>query len=296
MSEYVAPVNTVGSILRSTNSPLGFVPSSGDAKLHRKNPTARFAGLVPAGVICEIVDPDGTMLRGGKLTQYCRQHNLKITSVEEIVAYRLQHEVSLRRVAEYPVTDLPAEQYPGLDLSTLRVVVYVDDVDGEEQLAFVIGDPQDGCPVRVHSECLTGDVFGSLRCDCGHQFNSALRLMLKEKSGVLVYLHQEGRGIGLGNKLRAYELQDRGRDTVDANLDLGLPADSRGYRAGAKILSDLGLNSIRLITNNPDKIGAMNQYGVDVIERLALPPCVHEQNRSYLETKRDRMGHLLPRG
>lgn len=285
MPGYVFPVvAAAGGVLRRRGQTEGSVE------------LARIAGLVPAGVICEVVGEDGTMLRGERLEAYCRSHNLKITSVEAIVAYRLRHEVSLRRVAEYPVTDMPAEDYPGLDLSKVRVVVYVDDVDGEEQLAFIIGEPENGCPVRIHSECLTGDVFSSMRCDCGHQFDSAIRLMLKEKSGVLIYLHQEGRGIGLGNKLRAYELQDRGRDTVDANLDLGLPADNRDYRAGAMILSDLGLQSIRLITNNPEKLDAMKEFGVDVIERLVLPSCIHEQNRSYLETKRDRMGHLLPRG
>lgn len=283
MPGYVFPVvAAAGGVLRRRGQTEGSVELS------------RIAGLVPAGVICEVVGEDGTMLRGKELAEYCERHKLPVTSVEAIVQYRLRHEVSLRRVSEYAVTDLPQEEYPGLDLSQLKVAVYVDDVDGEEQLAFIVGDPKDGCPVRIHSECLTGDVFGSRRCDCGHQFDSALRMMLKEKTGVLVYLHQEGRGIGLGNKLRAYELQDRGRDTVDANLDLGLPADNRGYRAGAMILSDLGLKSIRLITNNPDKIGAMKDYGVDVIERLALPACIHEQNRGYLETKRDRMGHLLP--
>jgi len=172
-------------------------------------------------------------------------------------------------------------------------VVYADDVDAQEHLAFVLGKPKNGCLARIHSECLTGDVFGSRRCDCGQQLDAALEQILRTGEGVVVYLHQEGRGIGLGNKLRAYELQDQGLDTVDANIHLGFEADSRSYRAGAQILGDLGLSEVRLMTNNPDKLAALKGYGIAVTERVQLPVNIDDFNRSYMLTKSQRLGHIF---
>ena len=262
---------------------------------------SRLAGLSPAGVICEIMDENGQMVRGEALANFCNIHQLKVTSVEEIVRYRLAREVSLRRVAEAKL-----EGFSGLHLSPqsieyfskhapaeLKVFVYADDIDGKEQLAIVYGEPKNGTPVRIHSECLTGDVFESARCDCGGQFDQALQHIVSKGSGVVVYLHQEGRGIGLGNKLRAYELQDQGLDTVEANLSLGFEPDERDYRAGAQILSDLGLSSIKLITNNPKKVDGLTRYGIEVVERVALTPSMGAHNQEYLKTKRDRLGHLI---
>ncbi len=261
---------------------------------------ARLAGLQPAGVICEIMAGTGEMIRGAALEKYCREFQLKVTSVAEVAKYRLQNELSLRRVAEANITDLAAF---GIDVPLpretledrkLRICAYVDDADGKEHLAVVVGEPQNAALVRIHSECLTGDVFGSLRCDCGVQFQSALTMILQAGSGVLVYLYQEGRGIGLGNKVRAYELQDQGKDTVDANVELGFAADQRDYRAGAQILKDLGILSVKLITNNPQKLDSLPRFGIAVTERIALTPLVDDSNRAYLRAKRDRLGHLLP--
>ena len=263
---------------------------------------SRIAGLIPAGVICEVMGEQGQMLRGQELSEYCRKHSLKCTSVEEIVRYRLHHEVSIRRVAELTLDkelglersaelEALASKYPGVPL---KVMVYVDDVDGKEHMALVKGSPKDGALVRIHSECLTGDVFTSGRCDCGDQLNQALAMVLERGEGIIVYLHQEGRGIGLGNKLRAYELQDSGLDTVDANLSLGFAADAREYRVGAQILLDLGVQQVRLMTNNPDKITALENLGITVISREPLPVPMHEHNAAYLTTKRTRLGHLIP--
>ena len=258
---------------------------------------ARLAGLEPAGVICEIMAADGTMIRGAALDDYCRTHELKLLSIEDIVQFRLRHEISLRKTAE---TILPSislfrdgEYIEEGEGKNIRVAVFVDDFDGEEHLAFTVGEPCDGALVRIHSECLTGDVFQSQRCDCGFQFNQSLKRIVNEGSGVVVYLHQEGRGIGLGNKLRAYALQDQGLDTVDANLQLGFEVDSRNYRAGAKILSELGLRKVRLITNNPEKIRSLEQFGIEVIQREELLAPIDEFNNRYLSSKRDRLGHLL---
>ncbi len=261
---------------------------------------ARLAGLQPAGVICEIMDPQGRMVRGVALEHYCEKHKFKLTSVEEICQYRLHHEVSLRRVSEFLLSSqLGLRRGPLLEQlfaetkGKFRVVVYVDDVDDKEHLAFVLGRPQENALVRIHSECLTGDVFASRRCDCGYQLDQALELILRAGEGVVVYLHQEGRGIGLGNKLRAYELQDEGLDTVDANIHLGFEADSRSYRAGAQILTDLGVHSVRVMTNNPEKVQSLEAFGMKVVERIQLPVSVNEYNRSYLEAKRTRLGHLF---
>lgn len=264
---------------------------------------AILAGLNPAGVICEIMSADGRMLRGNDLVAYCQRHSLKITSVVEIAQHRLRYQACIRRVAQ---ADLPSLSQlsafakvaeiialPQASNLPLKVCVYVDDADDEEHLAIIVGNPVAGALTRIHSECLTGDIFGSLRCDCGGQLAHAFASMAEEGSGVLVYLHQEGRGIGLGNKLRAYELQDSGLDTVDANLKLGFAADGRNYRVGAQILRDLGLSSVRLMTNNPDKVSALQNLGVEVAERIPLPPVEGEHNLQYLRTKRERMGHLL---
>ncbi len=256
---------------------------------------ARIAGLKPAGVICEVMDQDGVMLSGSTLEAYCLRWGFRITSIEAIVRYRLQNEISLRCVAQCSIQELS-----GLGIERelfgcedLQVFVFTDDVDNEEHLAFVRGEPQDGCLVRIHSECLTGDVFSSRRCDCGYQLKFALRQILAAGQGIVVYLHQEGRGIGLGNKLRAYQLQDSGLDTVDANLELGFEADARSYRAGAKILETFGLRSVRLLTNNPDKVNELESYGIRVVERIGVIAPIDEHNRRYLETKRLRLGHLF---
>lgn len=254
---------------------------------------ARLATLTPAGVICEIMGENGQMLREEALVEYCQHHHLRCTSVQAIADYRLQHDITLRRCASCELTDVPSFFSPDQKLKKLRVIVYVDDTDEKEHLAFVYGEPQDGCLVRIHSECLTGDVFESLRCDCGSQFAHALRGIVEDGAGVLVYLHQEGRGIGLGNKLRAYQLQDQGLNTVQANLQLGFEPDYREYRAGAHILSELGLKSVRLMTNNPQKIESLNRHGIRVVERAILPLECHEGNREYLRAKRDLLGHLV---
>jgi 3,4-dihydroxy 2-butanone 4-phosphate synthase/GTP cyclohydrolase II len=262
---------------------------------------ARLAGLKPAGVICEIMDEHGVMIRGEALDRYCEKHQLKITSVDEICRFRLRNEVSLRRVGEFTLSsdfglrrskalsELLRKSAPG----RMQVVVFVDDVDDKEHLAFVLGQPRENALVRIHSECLTGDVFGSRRCDCGYQLNQALEMILRAGEGVVIYLHQEGRGIGLGNKLRAYELQDKGLDTVDANIHLGFEADERSYRAGAQMLDNLGVRSVRLMTNNPEKMEALEQFGITVLERVHLPVSIDDYNRSYMATKKNRLGHLF---
>lgn len=258
---------------------------------------ARLAGLKSAGVICEIMDSAGAMLRGAALQEYCRQHKLKVTSVEEIVRYRLRHEVLLRKVAEAEISEIDPifseELGREMDISPLMVRVYIDDSDGLEHLVFIKGNPRNGCLVRLHSECLTGDVFSSARCDCGGQLHEALLAISAAGEGVVVYLQQEGRGIGLANKIKAYALQDQGLDTVDANLQLGFKADERDFRAGAQILNDLGLSQVRLMTNNPEKLAALESYGIKILDRVALiqaEGCAQQ----YLNTKRDRMGHFLP--
>lgn len=256
-----------------------------------------FAGLQPLGVICEIMNSDGTMCRGEHLRLFCKEHGLRITSVEEIAQYRLHTQVALRRVAECSISEIDSALVPipllATKTSPLRVVVYLDDVDNKEHLAFVKGQPKNDALVRIHSECLTGDVFGSQRCDCGQQFQRALEFINSAGSGVLVYLHQEGRGIGLGNKIRAYELQEQGLDTVDANLELGFEADQRDYRVGAQILKDLGLERVQLITNNPRKVDSLKEFGIAVAKRVPLLPRVDEHNALYLKAKSERLGHVF---
>jgi 3,4-dihydroxy 2-butanone 4-phosphate synthase / GTP cyclohydrolase II len=249
---------------------------------------ARIAGLEPAGVISEIVNDDGTMKRAQDLRDFADEHGLSMISIEQLIHYRRRTETHVRRVAE---TRLPTEH------GDFTAYGYRMTTDPSEHMALVHGDVSGDEPVltRVHSECLTGDVFGSRRCDCGPQLDEALQRIVAEGRGVVVYLRgHEGRGIGLVAKLQAYQLQDGGRDTVDANLDLGLPADARHYGAATQILRDLGVGSVRLLTNNPDKVLNLEEYGVPVAERVPLTPRPNDHNIRYLLTKRDRMGHQLP--
>ena len=248
---------------------------------------ARMAGLEPAGIICEIINDDGSMSRLPELIEFSRQHNLLLSSIADLIKYRRHHEKLVTRVGQ---AQLPT------DWGNFTCTAFKSDVDGTEHLAFSLGTVDDGQPVlvRVHSECLTGDVFSSRRCDCGAQLHSAMALIAEEGRGIVVYLRgHEGRGIGIGHKIRAYSLQDGGLDTVDANTELGFPVDSREYGIGAQILADLGANQLRLMTNNPAKYGGIQGYGLEIIERVAINPVATEENIKYLQTKRDRMGHLF---
>ena len=247
---------------------------------------ARLAGCTPAGVICEVMNDDGSMARVDDLKQYCALHDLKMLTIADLIAYRRQNDQLVERVVS---TTMPTA------FGDFTVVGYRSLVDDKHHVALVKGevDGSKDVIVRVHSECLTGDVFHSLRCDCGEQLESALAMIEAEGQGVLLYLAQEGRGIGLLNKLRAYKLQEEGYDTVDANLQLGLPADLRDYGIGAQILVDLGLSSIRILTNNPKKIHGLEGYGLSVSEQIPIEERANEHNASYLETKRRRMGHTL---
>jgi len=247
---------------------------------------ARLAGLIPAGVICEIMKDDGTMARVPDLASYCAEHGLKMVTVADLIAYRRRTEKLVERIVS---TGLPTEY------GDFTAVGYRSLVDEKHHVAMVKGDiaGREDVLVRVHSECLTGDVFHSLRCDCGDQLAAALATIEAEGSGVLLYLSQEGRGIGLLNKLRAYRLQEEGLDTVDANLKLGLPADLRDYGIGAQILKDLGLSSIRILTNNPKKIIGLEGYGLSVSEQVPIEQVSNPHNEDYLRTKRERMGHTL---
>src|SRR4051794_38346091 len=248
---------------------------------------AELAGLRPAGVLCEMVNDDGTMQRRPGLELFAAEHDLAVISIERLVAYRLHREKQVERVVE---TRLPTEH------GEFTAVGYRAATDGAEHVALVYGELGDGADVlvRVHSECLTGDVFGSVRCDCGPQLDAALQRIAEAGRGVVLYMRgHEGRGIGLLHKLQAYQLQDKGFDTVDANLELGLPADARDYGTGAQILYDLGVRSMRLLTNNPAKRAGLEGYGLTVTGREALPVRLHPENVRYLRTKRDRMGHLF---
>jgi 3,4-dihydroxy 2-butanone 4-phosphate synthase/GTP cyclohydrolase II len=247
---------------------------------------ARLAGLYPAGVICEILNEDGTAARRPELERFAKEHGLTFITVAQLVAHRLKNERLVHKVAE---ARLPTAH------GTWRIVGYRNDVDQHEHVALVHGDIGDGesVLVRMHSKCLTGDVFHSLRCDCGWQLETAMEMITKEGRGVIVYLDQEGRGIGLLNKLKAYELQDRGADTVEANERLGFKPDLRNYGIGAQILLDLGLTSIRPITNNPRKLVGLEGYGLRVEDRVPLEQPAHDENAEYLKTKRDKLGHLF---
>jgi len=249
---------------------------------------ARLAGLNPVGVLVEIVNDDGTMKRAAELRDFADEHGLTMVSIEDLVRFRRRYEVLVERVAQ---TRLPTAH------GDFTAYGYRITVDQSEHVALVYGDISGPEPVltRVHSECLTGDVFGSSRCDCGPQLDEALERIVAEGRGVVVYLRgHEGRGIGLVAKLQAYQLQDGGRDTVDANLDLGLPADARHYGAATQVLKDLDVRSVRLLTNNPDKVTNLEEYGIAVAERVPLTPHPNDHNLAYLLTKRDRMGHVLP--
>jgi 3,4-dihydroxy 2-butanone 4-phosphate synthase/GTP cyclohydrolase II len=248
---------------------------------------ARLAGQSAAGVLCEIVNDDGSMMRAPALRQFADEHSLAMISIADLIRHRRRYESHVCRIA---LTRLPTAE------ATFYVHAYRDVVTGGEHVALVLGDVADGEPVlvRVHSECLTGDTFGSLRCDCGPQLRAAMTAIAAEGRGVVLYMRgQEGRGIGLAHKLRAYELQDGGRDTVDANLDLGLPADARDYGTGAQILADLGINTMRLMTNNPTKLAGLEGYGLRIADRVPMPVRPHPENIRYLRAKRDRMGHAL---
>ena len=247
---------------------------------------ARLAGLNPAGVVCEIMREDGTMARVPDLIPYCEQHEIKMITVEDLIEYRRQTEKLVERMTSVRLPtaygDFTAVAFRETLTGKHHVALVKGDVDGEEEVL-----------VRVHSECLTGDVFHSLRCDCGEQLEQALARLAEEQHGVLLYMTQEGRGIGLLNKLKAYELQEAGFDTVEANLELGLPADAREYGIGNQILADLGLTTIRILTNNPKKLTGIEGFGLTVVEQVPIETAPTPENRRYLETKRDKLGHRL---
>ncbi len=247
---------------------------------------ARLAGLYPAGVICEIMNDDGTMARVPQLMEFARKHGLKIITIADLIHYRLQKEFLVYRVAE---AHLPT------DYGDFKIIAYDNHLDNFTHVALVMGevDTHEPVLVRMHSQCLTGDVFHSKRCDCGAQLHKAMEMIAQEGRGVLVYLSQEGRGIGLGNKIKAYHLQDEGLDTVEANEELGFPPDLRDYGLGAQILVDLGVKKIRLLTNNPRKIVGLKGFGLEVVERVPIEIPPSECNREYLAAKKQKMGHYL---
>ncbi len=249
---------------------------------------ARLAGLAPAGVICEIMKNDGSMARLPDLTIFAKRHQIKMVTIRDLIEYRMKRESLVTRVAE---ANLPTEE------GEFRAIVYQNAIDHESHIALVRGKIEGTVPtlVRVHSGCITGDIFGSKRCDCGEQLREAMRRIAQEDQGVLLYLNQEGRGIGLVNKIKAYALQEGKHDTVDANLALGFKADLRDYGIGAQILADLGVRKMRLLTNNPRKIVGVSGYGLDVVERIAIETVPHPKNIHYLRVKKKKLGHMLER-
>jgi 3,4-dihydroxy 2-butanone 4-phosphate synthase/GTP cyclohydrolase II len=250
---------------------------------------ARLAGLKPAGVICEILNPDGTMARRDELRQFANKHGFKFITVAQVIAYRLKHERFVKRMAQ---ATLPTEH------GIFDIYGFINEIDGSEHVALVKGsskDFEDKIPVvRMHSECLTGDIFHSLKCDCGNQLAAALEHISQQECGALVYLkNHEGRGIGLVNKIKAYSLQEKGCDTVEANIALGFAPDLRDYGVGAQILLDLGIKNFKLITNNPTKIVGLEGYGLNIVDRIALPPSINKHNARYMATKKEKMEHIF---
>lgn len=247
---------------------------------------AKLAGLYPAGVICEIMNEDGTMARVPELMKYVKKHNLKFITIADLIIHRRKAETLVQRVS---VVDMPTKY------GDFTAYSYTSKISKENHLALVKGKVNDGAPVlvRVHSECLTGDVFGSLRCDCGEQLAEAMKRINMEGRGVFLYMRQEGRGIGFINKMKAYSLQDEGMDTVEANHALGFPADLRDYGTGAEILADLGIKKIRLLTNNPKKISGIEGFGLEIVERISIQMHSNSRNLKYLKTKKEKMGHIL---
>ncbi|MCJ7774463.1 MAG: bifunctional 3,4-dihydroxy-2-butanone-4-phosphate synthase/GTP cyclohydrolase II [Desulfobacterales bacterium] len=248
---------------------------------------ARLAGLKPAGVICEIMNDDGTMARMDSLEEFSAKHGIGICTVADLIEYRMRTESFVHRAAETVIHTEQAGEF--------KIIVYENDMDDFQHIALVKGeiDPDEAILVRVHSECMTGDIFGSLRCDCGEQLHKTMRMIAKEGKGVLLYIRQEGRGIGLVNKLKAYVLQDKGLDTVEANEELGFEADMRNYGIGAQVLVDLGVRKMRLITNNPKKMVGLQGYGLSMVEQVPMEIKANKYNKGYLECKRLKMGHLL---